>query len=311
MSKNIYKYVAPEHLDKVLGASGQVTLKCSYPKDFNDPYELFLTIDFKEDPDALAFYADVVGDIPQLPTTCFSRSPIVIPMWAHYAQSQQGFAIEFSEAMLAKSFPKSGFGDVDYRDAPDEDLTDMLYRASVIGKPRYLYLLQKGAFSAAYYTKTTCWSYEHERRMIVQESETRRTDDLILMDVPKECVTALFCGPRASPDTVCAIRAKADQLGCKYYELKIGRSLAVPFFVNLDGETFLFNGTEVEQTSHICVSCKEPTSAGSEQCSLCQIEDSHRIAAADRNVFRALAHHGLLDEYIAGMNDISRGVHKK
>lgn len=310
MSKNIYKYVAPEHLDKVLGSSGQVMLKCSYPKDFNDPYELFLTIDFKEQPDALAFYADVVGDIPQLPTTCFSRSPIVTPMWAHYAQSQQGFAIEFNEAMLAQSFPQSGFGDVDYRDAPDEDLTDMLHRASVIGKPRYLYLLQKGVFSAAYYTKTTCWSYEHERRMIVRESETRRTDDLILMDVPKECVTALFCGSCASPETVRAIRAKADQLGCKYYELKIGRSSAVPFFVNLGGETFLFNGTDVEQTSHICASCREPLAAESEQCSLCQIEDSHRIAAADRNVFRALAHHGLLDEYIAGMNDISRGVHK-
>ena len=27
MSKNIYKYVAPEHLDKVLGSSGQVTLE--------------------------------------------------------------------------------------------------------------------------------------------------------------------------------------------------------------------------------------------------------------------------------------------
>ena len=310
MSKNIYKYVAPEHLDKVIGSSDQVTLKCSYPKAFNDPYELFLTINFKEQPDALAFYADVVGEIPQLPTTCFSRSPVVIPMWAHYAQSQQGFAIEFNEAMLAKSFPKSEFGDVDYRDTPNEDLTNMLYRASVIGKPRYLYLLQKGVISAAYYTKATCWSYEHERRMIVRESETRRTDDLILMDVPRECVTALLCGSHASPETVHAIRAKADQLGCKYFKLKIGRSSAVPFFVNLDNETFIFNGTDVEQTSQICASCKEPLAAESEQCSLCQIDDCHKIAAADRNVFRALAHHGMLEEYITGMNDISRGAHK-
>ncbi len=310
MSKSIYKYVGPDYLEKVIGVSGQVTLKCSYPKDFNDPYELFLTIDFKEQPDALAFYADVVGDIPQLPTTCFSRLPTVIPMWAHYAQNHQGFAIEFNEAMLKDSFPSSGFGDVDYRDTPEDDLTDMLHRASVIGKPRYLYLLRRGVFSAAYYTKASCWSYEHERRMITHQNETRQADDLILMDVPSECVTALICGPRAEPNTVRAVRAKASQLGCKYFELAIGRSSAVPYLVDLHGHPFVFNGTDIEQASKICISCKEPVAVESEQCSLCQINHSHRFDAASRNVYRALAHHGLLDEYIAGMNDISRGEHK-
>ena len=96
-SKKIYKYIGPEHIDKVFHSSDVVTLKCSLPKEFNDPYELFLTIDFNERPDALAYYADAIGELPQLPTTCFSRSPVVIPMWAHYAQNHQGFAVEFSE----------------------------------------------------------------------------------------------------------------------------------------------------------------------------------------------------------------------
>ena len=106
MSNNIYKFVDSEYLDKVLGAGDKVTLKCSFPKDFNDPYELFLTINFKEKPEILAFYSDVVGQLPQLPTTCFSRSPTVLPMWAHYAQNLQGFAIEFDQEKLEKYFQK-------------------------------------------------------------------------------------------------------------------------------------------------------------------------------------------------------------
>lgn len=310
MTKSIYKYVGPEDLDKVIGSNGQVTLKCSYPKDFNDPYELFLTIDFKEHPDVLAFYADVIGDLPQLPTTCFSRSPIVIPMWAHYAQSLRGFAIEFNEAALGHSFPESGFGDVDYSDTPDEDLTEMLYRAYTLGKPRYLYLLRNGVFSAAYHTKATCWSYEQERRMIVPQRETKQVGDLILMDVPRESVTALLCGPRASPETVRAVRDKANQLGCKYFELKIGRSSALPYFVDSNGDAFRFNETDIEPCAQFCKSCKEPLLTRSEQCSWCQIDDSHKMAAASRNIFRVLDKHGLLDDYIEGMDEIGHGADK-
>lgn len=56
MSTSIYKYLGSSYLDHVLGSTDRVTLKCSYPKAFNDPYELFLTVDFSDDPEALAFY---------------------------------------------------------------------------------------------------------------------------------------------------------------------------------------------------------------------------------------------------------------
>jgi hypothetical protein len=101
-------YVGATYLAKVFASKDHVTLKCSHPKDFSDPYELFLTMGFNQDPEALAFYSEVVGQLPQLPTTCFSRSPIVIPMWAHYAQNLQGFVIEFDEDLVAQLFPESG-----------------------------------------------------------------------------------------------------------------------------------------------------------------------------------------------------------
>lgn len=306
MSDFVYKYVGSSYLDSVIGEDGHVTLKCSYPKDFNDPYELFLTLDFKESPDALAFYKDVIGEIPQQPTTCFSRSPVVIPMWAHYAQNLSGFSIEFNESILKDCFQESTFNDVAYQDTPDKSITDMLHRASVIGKPRYLYFLQNAVMRAAYFTKATCWEYEQERRMVMDHGTIRTISDLMLIDVPKECVTGLLCGPRASSETKRTVQDKANQIGCNYFELKTGKSSVVPYFTNMDNIPYVFNGIKIERSKHFCGACKEPLTADSELCSWCEITTAHEVAAASRNIFRAYAQHGLLDDYINGMEEISR-----
>lgn len=258
MRTSLYKYVGSSYLDRVLDSTEHVTLKCSCPEAFNDPYELFLTVDFNDDPEILAFYADVIGDLPQIPTTCFSRSPIVVPMWAHYAEEFRGFVIEFNESKMAEFFPKSDFGDVDYRDKPDGELSDLLHTAYERKKFRHSALLDRGVFSAAYYTKATCWKYEKEKRMIVRNQETRTDEDLILFDVPKECVTGLICGPRASTETVGAVREKADQLCCRYLDLKIGKTSVVPFFQDSDGQTLNFSGSTIRTSKYSCGSCGEP-----------------------------------------------------
>jgi len=306
MSKKLYKYVGSNYLDKVIKLPDVVTMKCSYPKDFNDPYELFLTIDKRQHPKVLAFYSDVIGDVPQLPTTCFSRSPSIVPMWAHYTQNLEGFVIELDEKILAKSFPESGFGDVDYQDTPTPSLMETLYRAFEIGKPRYLYMLHRGVFSTAYYTKASCWNYEEERRMIVHESKIRTTKGLMLVDIPKECITALICGPRASAETTTSIRNKARQLGCNYFEMKIGRSAITPFFINSNGDTFIFSEANIKRTGKRCVSCKEPLPSKAKKCSWCKINEAHKVEAAKRNIFRSMSEYGLLDEYIKSMVEVTR-----
>ena len=100
MGAKIYKYASPSVIDYVFESNDTCTIKCSFPKDFNDPYELFLTIDYNQPPDVLAFYKEVIGNIRQLPVTCFSKSPEVLPMWAHYSDNQQGFVVEFDEDLL-------------------------------------------------------------------------------------------------------------------------------------------------------------------------------------------------------------------
>lgn len=259
----------------------------------------------------MAFYAECIGELPQLPTTCFSRSPLVIPMWAHYAKNSTGFAVEFDEELLGDHFSDSNFDNVDYRDTPNEALTDMLYRASVIGKGRYVYLLKNWVFSAAYYTKTTCWSYEQERRMVTGENEVRSVGDLLLLDVPKECVRTIICGPQASVETIEKLQAKAIELQCNYFQLKIGRSSALPFLSNLDGKSFIYKDNEIVPSVSCCANCQEPVPSSRKSCSWCQIDDSHVTAAAQRNPYRLYQSYGLLGSYIAGMDNITRQYRKK
>lgn len=303
-SRKIYKYIGPEHIDKVFHSPESVTLKCSLPKEFNDPYELFLTIDFNEEPDALAFYADVIGELPQFPTTCFSRSPVVVPMWAHYAQNHEGFAIEFSEDALSEAFSEGSFGDISYSDAPSRDLSDILHMAYKIGKPRYSYFLTRSVFNNAYFTKASCWSYEQERRLIVNESDTRRAGPLFLLDVPNNCVASIICGPRAAEQTKSALMSKANEIGCRYFELRIGKSSATPYLLDREGRPFSFQSGEIVESQQHCEACNEPIVTAAVRCSWCQIDDELRQQVASRNPFRILDHFGLLESYIEGADAI-------
>jgi hypothetical protein len=307
MSKYLYKYAGPGFIDKIFAKGDAVTLKCGYPAEFNDPYELFLTMDFKEDPGLIAFYADVVGKLPQQPTTCFSRSPSVIPMWAHYANNLQGFALEVDEEKLHQHFPESGFGDVDYQDVPSETVESHLYRAYEIGKFRYMHFLRQSVFAAAYFTKQLCWAYEMERRMVLVDAEVRKVDGMTLMDMPPGCINAIICGPRASEKTVNALRVHADAIGCRFYQMKIGRSSGIPFFFDSRNSPAIFSKGSLSAAESYCSSCKEPTDQTVELCSWCQIDDSHKQDAARRNSFRMLDRYGLLESYLEGVQKIDRG----
>ncbi|WP_338832196.1 DUF2971 domain-containing protein [Bradyrhizobium sp. 27S5] len=304
--KTIYKYLGPEVLDKVFPSPDNVTFKCSLPKDFNDPYELFLTIDFNQKPDLLAFYADVIGELPQYPTTCFSRSPAVIPMWAHYAQNHEGFVIEVSETKLSELLPDISCNDVSYSDAPIHDLSSSLGMAYGTSKMRHTYLLRRSVLFSAYFTKTSCWAYEQERRLVAQdEKDTRTVGPIILFDVPKKCITSIICGARASDATKQSLKEKAKELGCRYFELRIGKNSATPFFVDGSEQPFSFDQGQLSACNQYCGTCMEPIAREALECSWCQISDQLRQDAASRNPFRILDNLGMLDTYVAEMDAIT------
>lgn len=303
-NKHLYKYVAPDFFDYIFPNNNSAIIKCSLPKEFNDPYELFLTINYDSEPELLAFYKEAIGDIVQQPTTCFSRSPEIPPMWAHYAKNLEGFVIEFDEEKLTEKFPENGFGDIDYVDGPDPDLSDLLHRAYHLQKPRYMAWLQQGVFSTAYYTKAKYWEYEQERRMIVSEDYIRSEKNLKLLDVPIECVKTIISGPRSDKKLKDKISNICNDMNLRQLEMKIGRSSTKPYFVDKNNNTYNHTGKKIEEQKYKCYKCNEPTNENKNKCSWCKINEYHIKEAIERNPFRILAHYGILEDYLGRVRDI-------
>ncbi|WP_460410570.1 MULTISPECIES: DUF2971 domain-containing protein [unclassified Pseudomonas] len=309
---NLYKYMGPEIADKLLLPDGNCSLKFSYLKDYNDPFEFFLTIDYNQGPEILAYYNEMISMVIQEPVTCFSKSPLITPMWAHYASNSQGFLAEINEAALDEWLKSEGsdpsFGDIDYRETPREGMQSMLDRAYVLSKPRHIGWLQQAIGSTAYYTKQTCWSYEQERRLIIEEGGINKiNENLMLLYFPSNLITSLVVGAKASQELKNKIKNIALSIDSNYYEKHIGRSSTTPFFTDEKFQTYIFDGKKIVPHNERCNSCMEPkTNIDSKLCSWCSIDDSHEKNAAYRNSFRMLAHAGILEQYIANFRDIGK-----
>jgi hypothetical protein len=300
MGKKLYKYLSADLIDYVFPEKDICSLKCSYPKDFNDPYELFLTIDAGDDKQILAQYKEAIGTIPQNPTTCFSTSPAVIPMWAHYGKNQTGIVIEFDENELLSSIKSSWLDDVHYQDSPDNELLELLRLATAWGKFRHIYRVQQLAYRTAYFKKNSCWSYEKERRLVVEESAIVVKNGSMQLMLPAKCVTAIIVGARADRDTRTKVLGLTGNLDCAFYEMRIGKSTSTPFFLSAGEESCVFLDEAIRLCPGFCKKCKEPNNNAKEHCSWCSITDYDEYRAATKNPLRVLAATGLLEDYYKG-----------
>ncbi|MGL5997585.1 MAG: DUF2971 domain-containing protein [Pseudomonas proteolytica] len=311
-NKNLYKYMGPEIAEKLLLADMNCSLKLSYLKDYNDPFEFFLTINYDQGPEILAYYNEMISMVTQEPVTCFSKSPLITPMWAHYASNSQGFVAEINEPALDKWLKSKGsdpsFGDIDYRDTPHEGMQGMLDRAYVISKPRHIGWLQQAIGSTAYYTKQTCWSYEQERRLVIDDKNAKKINEfLTLLYFPADVITSLVVGAKATQALKDKIKEISDTIGCGYYEKRIGKSSTTPFLLDRNGKTYIFNNKEIVPHNERCDSCKEPKpKTESKLCSWCSINESHEKNAAYRNSFRMLHNAGILEQYIENFKAIGK-----
>jgi hypothetical protein len=100
----LFKYLGPQAVDHVFAGDDEVALRFAFPRDYNDPYELFLQTE-PLDEDHLAFYKYFLGQISDFPVTCFSRRPNSVVMWAHYGREGSGICLGFDEDALTNEFP--------------------------------------------------------------------------------------------------------------------------------------------------------------------------------------------------------------
>jgi len=302
----IYKYFSHDVIDLVFNKEGHCGVKCSLPKDYNDPYELFLGMDLNTPTDQLAFYNDIVGDIPQNPTTCFSQSPIVSPMWAHYANNHSGFVLEFDLDGLQKHFEGNPIWDVSYRKAPHKNLKKILEKAAVLKKPRYSYDLQEYVFVESYFAKYDEWSYERECRFVDMKKITEDVCGNSILFIPIEFVTSIILGPKFPLENVEGTAALAEEKELTWYQLYIGKSHPKPFMKNENEEVFVFEDNCITKAKNTCSSCSEPLNNDESLCPWCNITEAHEEDAARSNPFRMLNDMGQLEDYMKSMGKIGK-----
>lgn len=306
MGRKVYKYFSAGVLDPVFAQPKFCGIKCSQPKDYNDPYELFLGVDLTVAPGLLAAYRELVDELPQWPTSCFSKSPVVAPMWAHYGDNHSGFVIEFDVDALEAAFPNIVIMDVTYRTEPSADIADQLQRAAGTKKPRHAYFLQQTVLATAYFSKDVAWSYEQECRLLDQEDYCETIGGYKILQVPIDCCTALIAGKSATPATVSRTKDIAIQGGMRWFHAVIGKSMAQPFMEAENGARAVFDGTDITPAAKVCRSCAEPVSSDASLCPWCSITEGDALKAAQGNPLRVLDHHGMLENYYQGLEEMAR-----
>jgi hypothetical protein len=305
VGNKIYKYISPEVLSSALKEEGSVSIKFSLPKDYNDPFELFLALDASEtEPELLAFYRDIVQVIPQRPTTCFSRSPVVTPMWAHYASNLTGFVLEFDEDILMEFLSNSYIKDVSYIEKTSAEIEGHLQRAYYVGKPRHAMWLRQATDHHAYFSKHICWNYEQERRLVINTDDIDKLDEHMLIYVPTKCITAIIAGSRVSENMLKESITQAVNIGCKHYSLLIGKSYSHAFLKDESGVSYILSDDGiVEEAISRCESCKEPIEDESQElCGWCAIDNIHIEDAMVRNPLRMLQRYVDLEQYADSFN---------
>lgn len=304
----IYKYFPETVMELIFSKKNFCGVKCSYPKDYNDPFELFLGVDLTIGPEGLAVYSEIVQDIPQFPTTCFSSSPVVTPMWAHYAQNHSGFVVEFDFEKLKSYFPDAGVRNVTYRDEPDSGIKEMIERAAVTMKPRHAVWLRDAVLSQSYFSKHTAWTYESEVRLVTTEQHIEDVSGSMILHIPIDCVKSLIIGKNSGKEAI-----KLSKEICKNYQIRwlqeiIGKSHPAPFFKDEDDAVFSFEDNNIAAVLNKCSECHEPVSADKEFCPWCSITDDNRFVAARNNPLRLLDHIGHLEGYLRGVEAIKKGL---
>jgi hypothetical protein len=297
--KKIYKYFSSDVFDLVFQRDGFCGVKCSLPSDYNDPYELFLGVDFEVSADVLAVYKEIVQELPQFPTTCFSNSPVVPPMWAHYASNHSGFVLEFDVAAIKEAFNDILLHDVDYKDAPDKKIADTLSLVAVTMKPRHAVWLTQTVLSEAYFSEQTAWHYEQECRLVDSGKHVEDIAGNRILFIPLDCVSSIIVGRNFPASRMEGSKELAKAKHLSWFKLAIGKAQPVPFLVSEDENTYQFNGQRIDLAEYTCDSCSEPVLEGKNQCPWCSITETDEFVAASSNPFRVLEHAGLLEDYLA------------
>ncbi|MGJ7512696.1 DUF2971 domain-containing protein [Variovorax sp. GT1P44] len=151
---------------------------------------------------------------------CLTEEPTNILMWPHYAQSHEGFAIEFDahhDYFHSQRYPEDEF----YR------LRRVAYRRD---RPNFDFKDVNGII--VFLVKSADWAYENEWRVLRPLAEADRRIDISpypidLFSFPRDTVKSVILGARATPKTLAGVR---DVLGShgEYRGVRVRQAMPDP-----------------------------------------------------------------------------------
>lgn len=156
---------------------------------------------------------------------CFSSEQDNLLLWSHYGDGLRGFCVEFDENSITNSEPKGDLLDVAYLNSlPKVDsfvcgiawdqawysktaIQETNARIKYQGKPELRAEIQmyeesgtealktiRDIWQQVFATKPAEWSYERERRLLVQTNKSDNTP--LVRSYPREAVRAVIIGER-------------------------------------------------------------------------------------------------------------------
>lgn len=297
----LFKFLGPDVVSKALG-DDSVSIRFSFPRDYNDPYELFLAPDKPlRDDDVRAYYEFFLHGIPQAPVTCFSRCPDSVLMWAHYCSESSGVCLGFDEDRLVDEFDYAFIHDVEYSDEPATISTDVVEYAATTTKRRHTVRVLEIANRAAYFRKRADWAYEKERRLVVVSDAVHEVGGVQLANVAASCLTVILVGARASESVAELTERRAAAYGVPALRTNYGRLSTQPFFTSASG-TRVWEEPEFVQVARACVDCGEPVNA--ERCEWCALSSDRVAAAGTGNALVIGLRLGVIDGLSLSFDDI-------
>jgi DUF2971 family protein len=286
------KYLSPDGMLASLRDDEQVSVKFALPDTYNDPFELFLDRDQTATPEEAAFFDRYLGEIPNLPVTCFSTIADSPVMWAHYGQNRTGGCLVFDEVKFCDCFGLVGIGDVKYVDRfPIEHLGDLDYAMNT-GKARHMRSALNSAYHQAYFTKSNAWNYEHERRVVMNLNEVIEQDNMLLASVSASALDCIILGGDCNDEVKSVSEKFAAHNSKPIYRLQFSRKVHHPYFVRSESsEIFKWGPSGMIPVGVSCATCGEPvldTEEENEDCPWCRLTDGRRSDAGVVNMYGLL-----------------------
>lgn len=192
----IYKHLSFDQYFKVLEIFTDCHLKFTPPARFNDPYDCVAVteIEGNKNPDLLQ-----KALTEKLAVTCFNNNPLSILMWSHYAQSHQGFVIEFRipqpfiygpapdvltllKVIYTDTFPKTVLPSIPFTPWSNDFLKIM----NQMVKNQFL-------------TKSIEWKYEEEFRVLKHDYDPNDEDSLFVK-FPPLSIASVILGAKLNSD---------------------------------------------------------------------------------------------------------------